>query len=61
MENSLRDTKAMFVMQQAFAIASTIVSAHLAAAETTADITLPFVGKYQQRLQSLGFDMLKQQ
>ncbi|HCP6178785.1 hypothetical protein [Acinetobacter baumannii] len=37
--------KAMFLMQQSIAIASAIVSAHLAAVQTTADITLPFVGK----------------
>ncbi|MDC5573787.1 hypothetical protein NRB11_04585 [Acinetobacter baumannii] len=47
--------KAMFAMQQAFAIASTIVSAHLAAAETTADITLPFVGKIPAASAILGF------
>jgi len=46
--------KAMFAMQ-AFAIASTIVSAHLAAAETTADITLPFVGKIPAASAILGF------
>ncbi|ELW97356.1 hypothetical protein ACIN5047_2396 [Acinetobacter baumannii OIFC047] len=45
----------MFAMQQAFAIASTIVSAHLAAAETTADITLPFVGKIPAASAILGF------
>lgn len=37
--------KAMFFMQQTIAAASAIVSAHLAAVQTTADITLPFVGK----------------
>ncbi|WP_410552925.1 tape measure protein [Acinetobacter seifertii] len=47
--------KAMFAMQQAFAIASTIVSAHLAAAQTTADITLPFVGKVPAASAILGF------
>ncbi|MDO7392120.1 tape measure protein [Acinetobacter baumannii] len=47
--------KAMFAMQQSFAIASTIVSAHLAAAETTADITLPFVGKIPAASAILGF------
>lgn len=47
--------KAMFAMQQTFAIASTIVSAHLAAAETTADITLPFVGKIPAASAILGF------
>jgi len=47
--------KTMFAMQQAFAIASTIVSAHLAAAETTADITLPFVGKIPAASAILGF------
>ena len=47
--------KAMFAMQQAFAITSTIVSAHLAAAETTADITLPFVGKIPAASAILGF------
>ncbi len=47
--------KAMFAMQQAFAIASTIVSAHLAAAQTTADITLPFVGKVSAASAILGF------
>ncbi|MDC9816716.1 tape measure protein [Acinetobacter nosocomialis] len=47
--------KTMFAMQQAFAIASTIVSAHLAAAQTTADITLPFVGKVPAATAILGF------
>ncbi|MDC5101009.1 tape measure protein [Acinetobacter baumannii] len=47
--------KTMFAMQQAFAIASTIVSAHLAAAQTTADITLPFVGKVPAASAILGF------
>lgn len=47
--------KAMFLMQQAFSIASTLVSAHLAAAQTTADITLPFVGKIPAATAILGF------
>ncbi|WP_163070422.1 tape measure protein [Acinetobacter baumannii] len=34
--------KAMFVMQQAFSIASTLVAAHSAAAQVAADATIPF-------------------
>lgn len=47
--------KTMFAMQQAFAIASTIVSAHLAASQTTADVTLPFVGKVPAASAILAF------
>ncbi|HAV4225470.1 MULTISPECIES: tape measure protein [Acinetobacter calcoaceticus/baumannii complex] len=36
--------KAMFVMQQAFSIASTLVAAHVAAAQVAADATIPFFG-----------------
>ncbi|HCA5026853.1 TPA: transglycosylase SLT domain-containing protein [Acinetobacter baumannii] len=36
--------KAMFVMQQAFSIASTLVAAHSAAAQVAADATIPFFG-----------------
>lgn len=37
--------KTMFLIQQSFAMASSIVNAHLAAVQATADITLPFLGK----------------
>ncbi|MCH4243760.1 tape measure protein [Acinetobacter gerneri] len=47
--------KTMFAMQQAFSIASTIVAAHVAAAQTTADITLPFVGKVPAASAILAF------
>ena len=47
--------KAAFLMQQAMAFASAIVSAHLAAVETTADITLPFVGKIPAAQAILAF------
>lgn len=36
--------KAMFLMQQSFAIASAIVSAHLSAVQVAADATIPFFG-----------------
>lgn len=42
-ENS-RSYKAMFVAQQSFAIASAIISAHLAATQVAADATIPFFG-----------------
>ncbi|MGQ1739530.1 tape measure protein [Acinetobacter baumannii] len=42
-ENS-RSFKAMFVAQQSFAIASAIISAHLAATQVAADATIPFFG-----------------
>lgn len=47
--------KAMFLMQQAFSIGATLVAAHLAAVQTTADITLPFVGKIPAATAILGF------
>lgn len=47
--------KAMFLMQQAMAFGSAIVSAHLAAVQTTADITLPFVGKIPAASAILAF------
>ncbi|WP_434278978.1 tape measure protein [Acinetobacter sp. CE-15] len=47
--------KTMFAMQQAFSIASTLVAAHVAAAQTTADITLPFVGKVPAASAILAF------
>ena len=47
--------KAMFLMQQTMAFASAIVSAHLAAVQTTADITLPFVGKVPAASAILAF------
>ena len=47
--------KIMFAMQQAFSIASTLVAAHVAAAQTTADITLPFVGKVPAASAILAF------
>lgn len=47
--------KTMFAMQQAFAIASTLIAAHVAAAQTTADITLPFVGKLPAASAILAF------
>lgn len=47
--------KAMFLMQQSIAIASAIVSAHLAAVQTTADITLPFAGKVSAANAILAF------
>lgn len=47
--------KTMFLMQQSMAFASAIVSAHLAAVQTTADITLPFVGKIPAASAILGF------
>ncbi|TCM62301.1 tape measure domain-containing protein [Acinetobacter calcoaceticus] len=47
--------KAMFLMQQSIAFASAIVSAHLAAIQTTADITLPFVGKVPAASAILAF------
>lgn len=47
--------KAMFLMQQAFSIGATLIAAHLAAAQTTADITLPFVGKIPAATAILGF------
>ncbi|GEM_PF-1204661 len=47
--------KAMFLAQQSFAAASAIVSAHLAAVQTTADITLPFVGKIPAASAILAF------
>lgn len=50
-----RAYKNMFLMQQAFAAAQAIVSAHLAAVQTTADITLPFVGKIPAANAILGF------
>lgn len=53
-ENS-NSFKAMFLAQQAFAAASAIVSAHLAAVQTTADITLPFVGKIPAASAILAF------
>ncbi|MBR8609838.1 transglycosylase SLT domain-containing protein, partial [Acinetobacter baumannii] len=42
-ENS-RSFKAMFIAQQSFAIASAIISAHLAATQVAADATIPFFG-----------------
>lgn len=45
----------MFLMQQSMAFASAIVSAHLAAVQTTADITLPFVGKVPAASAILAF------
>ena len=36
--------KTMFAMQQAFSIASTLVSAHVAASQVAADATIPFFG-----------------
>lgn len=47
--------KTMFLMQQSMAFASAIVSAHLAAVQTTADITLPFVGKVPAASAILAF------
>lgn len=47
--------KAMFLMQQSMAFASAIVSAHLAAVQTTADITLPFIGKVPAASAILAF------
>ncbi|MBF7694172.1 tape measure protein [Acinetobacter pollinis] len=47
--------KTMFAMQQAFSIASTLIAAHVAAAQTTADITLPFIGKIPAASAILGF------
>ncbi len=43
-ENS-RSFKAMFIAQQSFAIASAIISAHLAATQVAADATIPFLGQ----------------
>lgn len=36
--------KTMFAMQQAFSIASTLISAHVAASQVAADATIPFFG-----------------
>lgn len=47
--------ESMFLMQQSMAFASAIVSAHLAAVQTTADITLPFVGKIPAASAILAF------